>query len=69
MLFVLIVLCVRYSNEWYPWDTSKKIQAVFRQKGTSGKHIGNPVFGYLYEHTRGYNLSSSMGQSAGASQE
>ncbi|MCD7848222.1 MAG: DUF4368 domain-containing protein [Oscillospiraceae bacterium] len=33
-------------NEWYPRDTSKKIRAVFRQKGTSGKHIGNPVFGY-----------------------
>lgn len=34
-------------NEWYLRDTSKKIRAVFRQKGTSGKHIGNPVFGYF----------------------
>lgn len=24
-------------NEWYSRDTSKKVRAVFRQKGTSGK--------------------------------
>ena len=27
-------------NEWYPRDTSKKVRVVFRQKGTSGKHLG-----------------------------
>lgn len=26
-------------NEWYPRDTSKKVRVVFRQKGTSGKHL------------------------------
>ncbi len=29
-------------NEWYPRDTSKKVRVVFRQKGTSGKHLGKP---------------------------
>lgn len=33
-------------NEWYPRDTSKKVRAVFRQKGTSGKHLGQAPFGY-----------------------
>ena len=33
-------------NEWYPRDTSKKVRAVFRQKGTSGKHLGKPPYGY-----------------------
>ena len=34
-------------NEWYPRDTSKKVRAVFRQKGTSGKHLGHAPFGYI----------------------
>ena len=34
-------------NEWYPRDTSKKVRAVFRQKGTSGKHLGQAPFGYI----------------------
>lgn len=34
-------------NEWYARDTSKKIRAVFRAKGNSGKHLTtNPPFGY-----------------------
>lgn len=34
-------------NEWYAKDTSKKIRAVFRTKGNSGKHLtNNPPFGY-----------------------
>jgi site-specific DNA recombinase len=33
-------------NEWYPRDTSKKVRAVFRQKGTSGQHLGKPPYGY-----------------------
>ena len=33
-------------NEWYPRDTSKKVRVVFRQKGTSGKHLGKPPYGY-----------------------
>ena len=33
-------------NEWYPRDTSKKVRVVFRQKGTSGKHLGKPPHGY-----------------------
>ena len=33
-------------NEWYPRDTSKKVRVVFRQKGTNGKHLGKPPYGY-----------------------
>ena len=35
-------------NEWYAKDTSKKIRAVFRAKGMSGKRIStNAPYGYL----------------------
>lgn len=35
-------------NEWYAKDTSKKIRAVFRAKGQSGKPLCvNPPYGYL----------------------
>jgi DNA invertase Pin-like site-specific DNA recombinase len=35
-------------NEWMVRDTSRKIKAVFRSKGMSGKPItSNPVYGYL----------------------
>lgn len=35
-------------NEWYAKDTSKKIRAVFKTKGNSGKHLTtNPPFGYI----------------------
>lgn len=35
-------------NEWMVRDTSKKIKAVFRSKGMSGKPVtSNPVYGYL----------------------
>lgn len=35
-------------NEWYARDTSKKIRAVFRAKGTSGKRLSSqPVYGYV----------------------
>ena len=44
-------------NEWYPRDTSKKVRAVFRQKGTSGKHLGQAPFGYIEDpNTPGYWL-------------
>ena len=34
-------------NEWYAKDTSKKIRAVFKAKGNSGKRLtNNPPFGY-----------------------
>lgn len=34
-------------NEWYARDTSKKIRAVFKAKGNSGKHLTtNPPFEY-----------------------
>ena len=37
-----------YFNEFYVRDTSKKIKAVFRAKGMSGKPIGShPVYGYI----------------------
>ena len=35
-------------NEWYAKDTSKKIKAVFKAKGESGKPLcTNPPYGYL----------------------
>ena len=35
-------------NEWYAKDTSKKIRAVFKAKGESGKPLSvNPPYGYL----------------------
>ena len=35
-------------NEWYAKDTSKKIRAVFRAKGMSGKRLStHPPYGYL----------------------
>lgn len=35
-------------NEWYAKDTSKKIRAVFKAKGESGKPLCvNPCYGYL----------------------
>lgn len=33
-------------NDFYAKDTSKKIRAVFKAKGMSGKHLGNPPYGY-----------------------
>ena len=34
-------------NEWYAKDTSKKIRAVFKAKGMSGKHLCTiPPYGY-----------------------
>lgn len=34
-------------NEWYARDTSKKVRAVLRAKGTSGKHLSAvPPYGY-----------------------
>ena len=35
-------------NEWYAKDTSKKIRAVFKAKGESGKPLcTNPSYGYI----------------------
>ena len=33
-------------NEWYPRDTSKKGRVSLHQRGTSGKHMGKPPYGY-----------------------
>ena len=33
-------------NDWYARDCSKKIKAVFRAKGESGKHLCPPIYGY-----------------------
>ena len=42
-------------NEWFPKDTSKKVRAVFRQKGTSGQHLGKAPYGYLADpDNKGY---------------
>lgn len=35
-------------NEWYAKDTSKKVRAVLKAKGNSGKHLCNcPPYGYV----------------------
>lgn len=36
-------------NDWYARDTSKKIRAVLKAKGQSGKHLSNPI--YVYKHS------------------
>ena len=33
-------------NEWYPRDTSKKVRVSLHQRGTSGRHMGKPPYGY-----------------------
>ena len=33
-------------NDWYARDTSKKIHAVFKAKGQSGKPLSLPIYGY-----------------------
>ena len=43
-------------NEWYAKDTSKKIRAVFKAKGMSGKRLSTQApYGYLWD--RDGNLS------------
>ena len=34
-------------NDFYAKDSSKKIRAVFKSKGMSGEHLGQPIFGYM----------------------
>lgn len=38
-------------NDWYARDTSKKIRAVFKAKGQSGKHLSKPIYGYKSSET------------------
>ena len=33
-------------NDFYAKDTSKEVRAVMKSKGTSGKHLGKPSYGY-----------------------
>ena len=33
-------------NDWFARDTSKKIRAIFRAKGESGKPLSKPIYGY-----------------------
>ena len=33
-------------NDFYAKDTSKKVRSVMKAKGTSGKHLGAPPYGY-----------------------
>ena len=42
-------------NEWYAKDTSKKIKAVKRSKGMSGKPVtSKPVYGYLMDEDENF---------------
>lgn len=38
-------------NDWYARDCSKKIIAVFKAKGQSGKHLCPPIYGYRKSDT------------------
>ena len=38
-------------NDWYARDCSKKIRAVFKAKGQSGKHLCPPIYGYKKSDT------------------
>jgi DNA invertase Pin-like site-specific DNA recombinase/phenolic acid decarboxylase len=38
-------------NDWYARDCSKKIRAVFKAKGQSGKHLCPPIYGYKHSDT------------------
>ena len=38
-------------NDWYARDCSKKIRAVFKAKGQSGKHLSSPIYGYKHSDT------------------
>ncbi len=38
-------------NDWYARDTSKKIKAVFKAKGQSGKPLSVPIYGYKKSDT------------------
>ena len=38
-------------NDWYARDTSKKIKAVFKAKGQSGKPLSMPIYGYKKSDT------------------
>ncbi len=43
-----VILYVRLTNEWYAKDTSKKVRAVFRNKGMSGQRLGGIApYGYV----------------------
>ena len=41
-----IILYARLINDFYAKDTSKKVRSVMRTRGTSGKHLGKPPYGY-----------------------
>ncbi len=38
-------------NDWFARDTSKKIKAVFKAKGQSGKPLSYPIYGYKQSET------------------
>ena len=33
-------------NDFYAKDTIKKVRSVMKTRGTSGKHLGKPPYGY-----------------------
>ncbi len=37
-------------------SADKKVRVVFRQKGTSGKHLGKPPYGYRLDPSGEYHL-------------
>ena len=36
-------------NDFYAKNTSKKVRAVLKARGTSGKHMGKPPYGYRFD--------------------
>ena len=52
---MILPLCGTFFNEWLVRDTSKKIKAVKRSKGMSGKPItSKPVYGYLMDEDENF---------------
>ena len=52
---MILPLCEILFNEWLVRDTSKKIKAVKRAKGMSGKPVtSKPVYGYLMDEDENY---------------
>ena len=39
-------------NDFYARDTSRKVRAVMKAKGTSGEHLNRPPYGYLEDPMR-----------------
>ena len=49
-------------NDWYARDCSKKIRAIFKAKGQSGKPLSYPIYGYKRSETDKNLLRKSVAE-------